>query len=112
MLAPTPPNLDDIIRAFREHTYQVGEHALKRMIQRQIAPFRLEHAIGDDSPEIIANEPEDSRGPCCIVMGFTRTQQPLHARIGYNRQNEFFLITVYDPRTKPETWLPDLRTRR
>ena len=105
------PNLDDIIWAFQKHTYKTSDHALKRMIRRNIAPFRLEDAIGDDKPEIIESTPFDIRGPCCLVLGYTKTQQPLHARIGYG-PGVCILITVYDSRTISEKWLPDWKTRK
>ena len=105
-----PPNLADFIEHFDKGTYVVSEHAAVRMIQRGIAAFRLEDAIADDRPEIIEDIPRDSRGPCCIVLGFTHTNQPLHARIGYGQERPI-LITTYDPRTRPEKWSDDWKTK-
>lgn len=105
-----PPNLNAIIESFRDHTYTPTKHVAIRMIERNIAAFRLEDAIGDDEPEIIADYPEDSRGASCLILGYTKTGQPLHARIGYSSSVPV-LISAYDPRTQPYKWSDDFRRR-
>ena len=57
---------------------------------------------------LVENYPDDPRGSSCLLLGYA-DEQPLHLCVTHPPQ--VFLITVYDPRSEPETWSEDFRRR-
>jgi len=83
-------------------------HALRRMLERQIAVEEVEAVLG--AGEVIEDYPNDTPFPSRLVLGWTGSR-PLHVVIASNlRENEDIVITVYEPESAQ--WQPDFRRRR
>lgn len=55
-------------------------------------------------------EPDDPRGPSCLILGFTETRRPLHVVCGHLEGDQILIITAYEP--DREEWEADWRTRK
>jgi len=99
--------LDGIRHKVGRGLYELSQHAADQAIKRQITIDEVEQAIA--AGEIIENYPDDKYGPSCLVLGFTRSERPLHVQCSYPSRALVKLITMYQP--DPELWI-DLRVRR
>lgn len=52
--------------------------------------------------EILEDYPGHRRGPCCLILGWTKTLRPLHV-VCTTGQPVLIIITVYEPR--PPKWV-------
>ncbi|HZP58324.1 MAG TPA: DUF4258 domain-containing protein [Dehalococcoidia bacterium] len=101
--------MEEIRARFERAIYR--EHAIDRMIERNIRPRMVQEAIYDDNAEVIEHYPDDVYGPCCTVFGRCKSGVPLHVRISLS--DPPYIITVYDPSADTKSrWEPDLKTRR
>jgi hypothetical protein len=93
----------------REHVkageYKFSDHAVKRMMKRQISRKEIETVLL--AGEIIEEYPEDKYSPSCLICGMTEEGRALHVLASLPPQ--VVIITVYEP--DPEEWLEG-RTRR
>lgn len=87
--------------------FEFSEHAVDASILRRISVQELREAISNS--EIIEDYPDDKYGPSCLLLGFTRTDRPLHVQCSYPPRPLVKIITVYEP--DPELWL-EFRVRR
>lgn len=83
----------------RTESVRVTLHAQQEMVEEDIALDQLLEAIG--SAEILENYPEHRRGPCCLIVGYTKSGRPLHV-VCTTAQAVLIIITVYEP--KPPKW--------
>ena len=88
--------------------YEFSKHAADQTVVRDITVAELEQAILGRS-EVIEDYPDDKYGPSCLVLGFTKTDRPIHVQCSYPARPLIKIITVYEP--DPELWV-DLRDRR
>jgi hypothetical protein len=88
--------------------YEYSKHAVDQSIIRDISVAELEDAVGGDS-EIIEDYPEDTYGPSCLVLGYTKAGRPLHIQCSYPSRPLVKIITLYEP--DPELWI-DFRVRK
>ena len=75
------------------------------------APWRYTDAANLESirsGQILENYPEHRRGPCCLLLGYTGDQRPLHV-VSTTAQPVLVLITVYEP--KPPKWVTPTQRR-
>jgi hypothetical protein len=94
--------------SFAEGRYGISiTHGYKRLRERGITIAELEQAIGHDSPEILEDYPNDTRGASCLVLGWIEEGNAIHVQIAY-WTNEPLVVTVYRP---DERFQEDLRTR-
>jgi hypothetical protein len=88
----------------RQGDYCFSDHAVKRMIERNISRREVEEALLNG--EIIEEYPEDKYSPSCLVFGRTGRRRPLHVQVSL--PPKVVVITVYEP--DPAEWL-DYRRR-
>ena len=100
--------IEKIREKIRRRRYEFSKHALDQTIIRGISVAEVEEAMINRS-EIIEDYPEDKYGPSCLVIGFTKTDRPLHIQCSYPSRALVKIITVYEP--DPDLWI-DFRTRK
>ena len=105
-----PLNLDMISKCFRTGRYSITKHGYQELDADSITIEKLEVAIGNDSPEIIEDYPNDPRGASCLVLGWFEPDLPIHVCVGISEQ-EPELITAYRP-SSIKFHAPDFRRRR
>ena len=97
--------LKGIQRKIRSGEYNFSDHAVKRMITRDILRHEIEEAIFQGG--IIEEYPDDKYSPSCLVYGKTKTGRDLH--IQASSTPSVVIITVYEP--DPKEWV-DCKIRR
>lgn len=85
--------------------YRFSDHAVKRMIERNIDRREVEEAILNG--EIVEEYPDDKYSPSCLIYGRTGQGRPLHVQASL--PPKVAIITVYEP--DPAEWA-DYRFRR
>ena len=99
--------LAQIRECFSRSSYVFTWHAIEKGEERGILIDEVEEAVLAEDAEIIEDYPEDSRGPSCLVLGWTVRRRPLHVQVSY--PPDVRVITVYEPEL--ERWI-DYRVRR
>jgi len=97
--------LSDIQHKINIGDYTFSDHAVKRMIQRNILRHEVEEAICHG--EIIEEYPNDTYAPSCLIYGKTKVGRNLHIQV--SSPPVVVTVTVYEP--DPKDWM-DFRTRR
>ncbi len=87
--------------------FEFSRHAVDQSIIRHISVQEVREAIA--SGEAIEDYPDDKYGPSCLILGYTKTNRPLHIQCSYPSRPLIKIITLYEP--NPELWI-DLRARR
>jgi len=100
-------NLKDINGKVEKGNYYVSFTHTEKLRSRKITLTEIEEAISQG--QIIEDYPHDTRGPSCLVLGFTRKFKPLHI-VCANVGKEIIIITAYEPAS--DEWTKDLKTRR
>ena len=100
--------IDGIRIKIRTRQYEFSKHAVDQSIIREISVAEVEEAIGSRS-EIIEDYPEDKYGPSFLILGFTKTDRPLHVQCSYPSRPLVKIITLYQP--DPDLWI-DFRIRK
>ncbi|MBF8266237.1 MAG: hypothetical protein HW384_2101 [Dehalococcoidia bacterium] len=80
--------------------YRLSSHAEHEREADQITKVELDEALFSSQAEIIEDYPNDSRGPSCLILGFTSQNKPLHVVMGL--LDKIIIITVYRP--TPKEW--------
>ena len=93
-----------IQRAIRKE-YYFTHHAVEKMLERGIDQNQIVEAI--ENGEIIEEYSEDKYGPTCLILGFTKTEKPLHVLVSYSEP--LWVITAYEPEERE--W-GDFKARR
>jgi len=89
----------------RKGDFSYSEHAVKRMINRDIEGHEVEEAI--ESGEIIEDYPDDKYSPSWLIYGKTARGRDLHVQVSL--PPKVVIITTYEP--DEEEWI-DYRIRR
>ncbi len=89
----------------RDGEYRISDHAIKRMIERDIERYEVEEAI--DNGVIIEEYPDDKYSPSCLLYGQTCRRRSLHVQV--SMPPKVVIITAYEP--DPAEWI-DCRIRR
>lgn len=89
----------------RNNEHVFSEHAVKRMIKRNINRLEVQETIL--TGEIIEEYPEDKYSPSCLIYGKTAKGRDLHVQVSLPPL--VVIITTYDP--EPEEWI-DCKIRR
>ncbi|MFH1777120.1 MAG: DUF4258 domain-containing protein [Candidatus Omnitrophota bacterium] len=69
----------------------------------QITVREIEEALLCSTTKSIEDYPHDSRGPSCLILGFTKEKSPIHIVYGLADEELLFIITVYRPDL--DTWI-------
>ena len=85
--------------------YRLSEHAIRRMIQRDIDRSEIEQAIL--AGEIIEEYPDDKYSPSCLVCGASESGRIFHAQVSL--PPKVVIVTAYEP--DPAEWI-NYRIRR
>lgn len=97
--------LKDTQRKIRSGDYTFSDHAVKRMMKRDILRREVEDAVFQG--EIIEEYPDDKYSPSCLVYGKTKNGRDLHVQVSF--PPSVVIITVYEP--DPKEWV-NCRMRR
>ena len=100
--------LDQIRKCFQDGRIIWRQHALSRMLEREISRADVQLAINEG--EVIETYPETHPYPTCLIMGYSRGQ-PLHIVLALDGPNETaYIITAYIPSTAH--FSEDFKTRK
>ena len=84
-------------------------HAAIRMRQRNIFAIEVEEVL--ITGEIIEDYSKSKPLPCHLVLGYTKTNRPLHVVVGIDSTDEMiWAITVYEPNLSE--WKKEFKERR
>jgi len=97
--------LKDIQDKIKSADYTFSDHAVKRMIKRDILRHEVEEAIYHG--EIIEEYPDDKYSPSCLIYGRSKSGRHLHVQLSV--PPTVVIVTAYDP---DETEWIDFRVRR
>lgn len=89
----------------RTGEYRYSDHAVKKMISRNIDRKETEDAVS--AGEIIEEYPDDKYSPSCLVYGKTKAGRDIHVQLSL--PPSVVIITVYEP--EEAEWI-DCRVRR
>jgi hypothetical protein len=98
-------DIEEIKEKTKLDKYEISFHAEKERYAEDITISDLETAIYNG--EILEDYPNDSRGPSCLVLGYSQNQ-PIHIICGCALMKWIRIITVYIP--KLPKWINE-RTR-
>ena len=73
--------LDDIRQQLSAGEFEFSRHAFKRAVERNISAMEIQEAGAQ--ARIIEDYPEDKYAPSSLLLGFTRTNRPLHIQISH-----------------------------
>lgn len=68
--------IEQIREKIVQNQFEFSKHALDQTILRHISVHELREAM--ENAQVIENYPDDKYGPSCLVLGFTRSNRPLH----------------------------------
>ena len=84
----------------RTENLRLTLHAHREMVEEDISLDCVIEALS--TAEVLENYPEHRRGACCLALGYTRGNRPLHV-VCATGQPVLIIITVYEP--KPPKWI-------
>ena len=107
MSRDAPDIVERIRRQAKTGNVRITRHALEEMVEESISFKEALEAI--ENAKVLENYPEHRRGACCLLMGKTAAERPLHI-VATTMQPILVIITVYEP--KPPRWVtPEVRSR-
>ncbi len=92
----------EIVENIKNKKYEFSRHAVDQSILRNIDVSEIEQAIIENAL-IIEDYPDDKYGPSCLILGYTKSDRPLHIQCGYSGDHIIKFITLYQP--DPELWI-------
>jgi hypothetical protein len=99
--------IEDLRSKFDSDEFEFTKHAVDQTILREISVREIRDAVGKS--EIIEDYPDDKYYPSCLLLGFTKSNRPLHIHCSYPTRDLVKIVTVYDP--DPARWI-DYKIRR
>ncbi|MCP4589146.1 MAG: DUF4258 domain-containing protein [bacterium] len=100
-------SLEEIRQRLAEGRYCLSDHALARVVERNITTLAIRQA--GVQAELIEDYPADKYSPSCLLLGSTAEGAPLHLQVSRAENPEVKIITLYSP--DPDLWT-DFRTRK
>lgn len=101
-------SIEGIRQKFAEDEFEFSKHAVDQAIVRKILVREVREAIA--SGQVIEDYPDDKYGPSCLILGFTKSQRPLHIKCSYPSRSIIKIITLYEPEN--DKWNSDFTIRR
>ena len=83
--------------------YRLTLHAEMERDADEIAMEEIKEALLSEKTKIIEDYPNDPRGHSCLILGFTKNNQPVHIISGLADEGILIVITVYRP--DPNEWI-------
>ncbi len=93
-------SLADIRAQLATGQYELTQHALKRIAERNISHAEICEAGG--RAVITEDYPADKYSPSGLLLGFTLGNRPLHIQVSRAEQPKVKIITLYEP--DPNEW--------
>ena len=93
--------LDEICTKIENWQFELSRHAANQSIIRRITMQEVREAI--ENCEMLEDYPEDKYGPSCLILGFTKSNRPLHIQCSYPSRSLIKIITLYEP--DPSRWI-------
>ncbi|NIM14340.1 MAG: DUF4258 domain-containing protein [Candidatus Aminicenantes bacterium] len=87
--------LKEIQRQLSQGKFEFSRHGFKRTVERNIGELEIKQAGAN--AEIIENYPDDKYSPSCLLLGFTKSNRPLHIQVSRDDSNLAKIITLYEP---------------
>ena len=87
--------LGGIRRQLASGEFEFNCHAFKRAVERNISESEIRRAGA--KAMIIEDYPDDKYSPSCLLLGFTKTERPLHLQVSYADTELVKIITLYEP---------------
>ncbi len=84
----------------RDESLRITQHGQQELVQEAISLDQLLQALR--ACQILEDYPEHLRGACCLVLGYTEAERPLHV-VCTSSLPILVIITVYEPR--PPKWV-------
>ncbi|MDP2935773.1 MAG: DUF4258 domain-containing protein [Dehalococcoidia bacterium] len=89
------------------------EHALQKVLERNIDPAIIKEAVSSPDAEIIEDYSNDPRGTSYLLLGWWDERQPLHVVVGVEEGSPLAIITAYDPSIDAKRrWQSNFKKRR
>jgi hypothetical protein len=99
--------LDDVRKQLSAGEFEFSRHALKRVVERNIADQEIREAGAQ--AKVIEDYPGDKYSHSCLLLGFTENRRPLHIQVSLAETDLVTIITIYEPDVNE--WI-DYSTRR
>lgn len=93
--------LDEICTKIENWQFELSRHAANQSIIRRITMQEVREAI--ENCEMLEDYPEDKYGPSCLILGFTKSNRPLHIQCSYPSRSLIKIIILYEP--DPSRWI-------
>ena len=106
-MSDMPYTINDMRNAISEKHVLWSEHALEKMIERDIRKSEVRECILKG--EIIEEYLSDKPFPSCLIFVCTDNGRPIHTVCSFDN-GVLYIITAYEP--TPFKWLDDHKTRR
>ena len=97
----------DIRRKLAEGACRLSDHALRRVVERNISSQMIREA--GEQAEVIEDYPDDKYGPSCLLLVVSSADIPWHVHVSRRAEETVKIITLYVP--DPERWI-DNRIRK
>ncbi len=92
--------IDEIRAKVAANQFEFSKHATDQSILRGISVQEVREAFSN--AEVIEDYPDDKYGPSCLILGWTRTQKPLHIQCSHPSRPLVKIVTLYQP--DPDLW--------
>jgi len=100
-------SLSEIKQQLQVGNFEFTRHAFKRVIERNISEQEIRE-IGENL-EVVEDYPDDKYSPSSLLLGFTKSDRPLHIQVSRVESDTTKIITLYEP--DREEWI-NYRIRR
>ena len=87
--------LQEIQKQLSVGQFEFSRHAFKRAIERNISELEIKQA--GENAQIIEDYPDDKYSPSCLLLGFTKSERPLHLQISRMESDLVKIMTRYEP---------------
>jgi hypothetical protein len=99
--------IEEIRLDLQAGTFKLTDHALKRMVERNISAQEIKEA--GTNAFVIEDYPSDKYSPSCLILGFTANGRSLHLQVTC-QPGTLKIITLYEP--NENKWTNNYSQRR
>ena len=104
-------HLSDIVRAISEQEYLFSLHIWENFVaeDNRPPPSSIISSIRNDKPEVLENYPDDTRGPCCLIISVNSEGRDIHSVVTYGMK-PIKIVTAYYPSN--DEWINNRKRRK